>query len=234
MEFKLWSLLLLIADRGGLRPPARNAQGYVLDAGANDGSSAEMMASAFESKGLRVMAIEPLSSNVRVATRRAERATNLEVIRGGLGATNGSVGWYPWYMDKRRGDISLQINSWSPQQNVGGVAYPIFTIDALFGGEAVGRSLVLAHLDLEGCELDALSAANATIARDRPIVTVETYPLFMPHKHNAIMAYFEEHSYDVYTVKELVGHPTDGRNRVCVPREDRHLRWVLGHWFHMT
>ena len=54
------------------------------------------------------------------------------------------------------------------------------------------------------------------------------------HKHNAIMAYFEEHSYDVYTVKEMVGYPTDGRNRVCVPREDRHLRWVLGHWFHMT
>lgn len=233
MEFKLWSLLLLIADRGGLQSPTPGTHLCVLDAGANDGTSAKILANAFERLQLHVLAIEPLASNVEVARRRARGVRNMEVLHAGLGALNGSVGHYPKALDRRRGSIGLQIASFRPGDNLGGASYPIVTIDALFAAGS-GRSLALAHLDLEGNEPDALHGANHTLLRDRPVLTVETYPVFIPSQHRAVMAHLHDLQYDVYTVKETVGGIPDGRNRVAIPRENRHLHWILNHWFQMT
>tara|TARA_B110000259_G_scaffold140311_1_gene158022 strand:+ start:193 stop:894 length:702 start_codon:yes stop_codon:yes gene_type:complete len=233
MEFKLWSLLLLIADRGGLQSPTPGTHLCVLDAGANDGTSAAILANAFERLQLHVLAIEPLASNVEVARRRARGVRNMEVLHAGLGALNGSVGHYPKALDRRRGSIGLQIASFRPGDNLGGASYPIVTIDALFAAGS-GRSLALAHLDLEGNEPDALHGANHTLLRDRPVLTVETYPVFIPSQHRAVMAHLHDLQYDVYTVKETVGGIPDGRNRVAIPRENRHLHWILNHWFQMT
>ena len=230
MEFQLWALLLLIADRNGFRSPAPGTRGYVLDAGANDGASAEMIATAFGRRHLRVLAVEPLRSNVKVIEERAARLPNLEVLHAGLGETNGTVGRYPWVWDARRGHIGLQIAVWMPQSNRGNATYPVVTIDALFAPEHK-RTLVLAHLDLEGREPEALRAANATIRRDRPILTAETYPEYTPERHRAVMDYFEAMEYSVYTVRERVGGIPDGRNRVAVPRENGHLRWIANHYF---
>tara|TARA_B110000114_G_scaffold185845_1_gene235562 strand:+ start:4929 stop:5630 length:702 start_codon:yes stop_codon:yes gene_type:complete len=233
MEFKLWSLILLIADRGGLRTPTPGTLGCVLDAGANDGTSAEIIANAFRRLNLHVLAIEPLASNVEVARRRARGVRNLEVLHAGLGAINNSIGNYPKALDRRHGSIGLQIASFRPADNVGEASYQILTIDALFA-EGSGRSLALAHLDLEGSEPDALHGANLTLRRDRPVITVETYPVFIPGQHRAVMAHLEDLQYDVYTVKETVGGIPDGRNRVAIPRENRHLHWIVNHWFELT
>jgi hypothetical protein len=157
----------------------------------------------------------------------------MEVLHAGLGALNGSVGHYPKALDRRRGSIGLQIASFRPGDNLGGASYPIVTIDALFAAGS-GRSLALAHLDLEGNEPDALHGANHTLLRDRPVLTVETYPVFIPSQHRAVMAHLHDLQYDVYTVKETVGGIPDGRNRVAIPRENRHLHWILNHWFQMT
>ena len=232
MEFKLWALLLLIADRDGFRTPRPGTRGYILDAGANDGSSAVMLASAFRRLQLRVLAIEPLASNVAVAQRSAKNIYNLKVLRAGLGDVNGSEGRYPSALDQRRGSINLQIATFRPSDNQGDSTYPIVTIDALFGPDS-GRTLVLAHLDLEGREPEALRGANATLWRDRPVLTVETYPAFMPGKHKAVVAHLDALQYDVYTIQETVGGIPDGRNRVAIPREDRYLHWIVNHYFDM-
>ena len=232
MEFKLWALLLLIADRDGFRKPRPGTRGYILDAGANDGSSAVMLANAFRRLQLRVLAIEPLTSNVAVAQRSAKNVHNLEVMRAGLGAVNGSEGRYPSALDKRQGNINLQIATFRPGDNQGDSTYPVVTIDSLFEADS-DRSLVLAHLDLEGREFDALRGANATLWRDRPVLTVETYPIYMPHKHRAVMDHLAALQYDVYTVQETVGGIPDGRNRIAIPREDRYLLWIVNHYFDM-
>ena len=232
MEFKLWALLLLIADRDGFRKPRPGTRGYILDAGANDGSSAVMLANAFRRLQLRVLAIEPLTSNVAVAQRRARSVHNLDVLRAGLGDVNDSEGHYPSALDQRRGNVNLQIATFRPADNRGNSTYPVMTIDALFG-EGSERTLVLAHLDLEGREPEALRGANATLWRDRPVLTVETYHIFMPDKHRAVMAHLDALQYDVYTVQETVGGISDGRNRVAIPREDRYLRWIVNHYFDM-
>ena len=230
MEFKLWALLLLIADRKGFRRPRPGTQGWVLDAGANDGTTAVMLANALRSLRLNVLAIEPLANNVEAARKKARRMDNLEVLLAGLGEVNGSVGHYPKHFDFRPAGGTAQISAFRPSAIVGEGAYPVVTIDALFG-EETGRSLVLAHLDLEGREPDALRGANATLRRDRPVVTVETYSKSMRPRHLDVMAQFEALRYDVYTVEELVGTIRDGRNTVAIPREDRHLRWIVEHYF---
>ena len=92
-------------------------------------------------------------------------------------------------------------------------------------------TLVLGHLDLEGREAAALRGANATIRRDRPVLTVETFPSSMAKWHREVMALLEAHNYEVYTVDEKVGWPPDGRNHVAIPREDRHLRYILDSFF---
>ena len=160
MEFKLWSLVLLILDQNGLPSPRPGTTGYVLDAGANDGASAQGIARALNRSNMgavRVLAVEPLRSNVVVIEARANQLPNIEAVHAGLGAVNGSIGHYPLEMDNRRGSIHLQINSWTPKLQTGEAFYPIVTVDALFA-EETQRTLLFAHLDLEGMEHVVLPA----------------------------------------------------------------------------
>ena len=230
MEYKLWALLLLIFDRGGLRKPRPNTQGCVLDAGAHDGATAVMLVNALRRLDLQVHALEPLSRNVEAARKRAQGLPSLYVYRLGLSDTDGATGQYPAEYDERKSSVHLQIARFRERDNAGNVTYFTTTIDALFNDDT-DRTLVLAHLDLEGREADALRGANRTLARDRPVLTVETFPSNMAKWHRQVMALLEAHNYVVYTVDERVGWPPDGRNHVAIPREDRHLRYILDSFF---
>jgi len=233
MEYMLWALLLLIADRDGLRRPRPGTRGWVIDAGAHDGATGVMLANALRHLRLHVLSIEPLASNVRVAQSRAQDVPNLHVKRLGLGAVNGTMGHYPEKYDTRKSGQGLQIARFRGWNNVGNASYPIVTIDALLG-DGSEQTLVLAHLDLEGREADALRGANATLWRDRPVLTVETFPTSMTKWHREVMALLEALNYQVYTVEEQVGWPTDGRNHVGIPREDRHLRYIVDSFFNYS
>ena len=192
-----------------------------------------MLANALRSLRLNVLAIEPLANNVEAARKKARRMDNLEVLLAGLGEVNGSVGHYPKHFDFRPAGGTAQISAFRPSAIVGEGAYPVVTIDALFG-EETGRSLVLAHLDLEGREADAFRGAMATFRRDRPVIAVETCNsswMGLRRRHQAVMAQLEALRYDVYTVEESVGYIADARNRLAIPREDRHLRWIVERFF---
>jgi len=230
MEIKLWALLLLVADRGGFRKPRPGTQGWVIDAGANDGESTVMLANALRPLSLNVLAIEPLANNVQSVRAKTQHMNNVEVLLAGLGAVNGSTVHYPKHFDFRPAGGDAQVSAFRPSATVGNGVYPVVTIDTLFGAER-GRTLVLAHLDLEGREPDALRGANATLWRDRPVVTVETYDKSMRHRHRVVMALLEALNYEVYTVEESVGTIRDGRNRVAIPRENGRLRWIVEHYF---
>jgi FkbM family methyltransferase len=230
MEYKLWALLLLIADRRGLRVPRSGTRGWILDAGAHDGATSVMLCKAMAHLQLQVLALEPLAQNAKIALQRSRSEPNLNVQRAGLGDVNGTTGHYPIEYDEHKSSLHLQIARFRTHDNAGEATYPIVTIDALFG-DGREHSLVLAHLDLEGQEAAALRGANATIRRDRPVLTVETFPNSMAAWHRQVMALLEAHNYAVYTVDERVGWPPDGRNHVAIPREDRRLRYILDSFF---
>jgi len=230
MEYKLWALLLLIIDRGGLRKPRPNTQGCVIDAGAHDGTTAVMLSNAVRHLNLQVHALEPLSRNEELARAAAQNVPSLYVYRLGLGEVDGATGHYPAEYDARKSSLHLQIARFRAHDNAGNASYPLTTIDFLFNDDT-DRTLVLAHLDLEGHEASALRGANRTLARDRPLLTVETFPSSMAKWHREVMGLLEANNYQVYTVDEKVGWPPDGRNHVAIPREDRHLRYILDSFF---
>ena len=230
MEYKLWALLLLIADRKGLRTPRPGTRGWILDAGAHDGATSVMLCRAMAHLQLHVIALEPLAQNAKIAQQRARSEHNLKFKRVGLGDVNGTTGHYPIEYDEHKSTLHLQIARFRTHDNAGEATYPIVTIDALFG-DGREHTLVLAHLDLEGQEAAALRGANATLTRDRPVLTVETFPSSMAKWHREVMALLEAHHYQVYTVDEKVGWPPDGRNHVAIPREDRRLRYILDSFF---
>ena len=101
MEYKLWALLLLIIDRGGLRKPRPNTQGCVIDAGAHDGTTAVMLSNAVRHLNLQVHALEPLSRNEELARAAAQNVPSLYVYRLGLGEVDGATGHYPAEYDAR-------------------------------------------------------------------------------------------------------------------------------------
>jgi len=230
MEYKLWGILLTILDLELLPSVAPGRVGYVLDAGANDGATARMLARAFGPRELRVLAVEPLLPNARAIERMRLREPKVgavvESVRAGLGAVNGTVGYYPKSMDQGEGRITLQITSWDADRNRGESSYPILTIDDLFL-DGTGKQLVFAHLDMEGTEHLALRGAMVALARDRPIVAVETYEAFLPEVFNETRAVFEHLSYRMFVVDEHVGGIKDGRNAVAVPRERTKLVHLL-------
>ena len=64
-------------------------RGYIVDSGANDGSSSVVLATMFPEH--IVWAIEPLKSNVIAIHNKVKthNATNMKVLRGGLGDVDG-------------------------------------------------------------------------------------------------------------------------------------------------
>ena len=101
MEYQLWALLLLIADRDGLRKPRPGTQSCILDAGAHDGATAVMLVNAMRRLDPKVYALEPLTRNSEVAKRRAKGVYNLFVYRLALGEVHGSMGYYPAEYDQK-------------------------------------------------------------------------------------------------------------------------------------
>ena len=160
MEYKLWALLLLIIDRGGLRKPRPNTQGCVIDAGAHDGTTAVMLSNAVRHLNLQVHALEPLSRNEELARAAAQNVPSLYVYRLGLGEVDGATGHYPAEYDARKSSLHLQIARFRAHDNAGNASYPLTTIDFLFNDDT-DRTLVLAHLDLEGHEASACAAPTA-------------------------------------------------------------------------
>ena len=161
----------------------------------------------------RERAVVTLLPNARAIERMCLREPKVgavvESMQAGLGAVNGTVGHYPRSMDQGQGRIQLQINSWDSGRNRGESSYPILTVDDLFL-VGTGKQLVFAHLDMEGSEHLALRGAMVTLARDRPIVAIETYEAFLPLVFNETRAVFEH-----------------GRNALAVPRERTRLVQLL-------
>ena len=210
MKPKLWRCILSIA---GFLPES----GVIVDAGANDGCTAEALALEFANH--TVLAVEPTKTNVAAIKRRKRLhgLVNLEVVRGGLGA-RASVATYGASLDT---GVSKQYSdrlAFQAEQRRDAVQVPfkLSTIDALLEG----RPLVLAHLDVEGAEEEALLGGAESIRKYRPLITAESFPISRPGPWRSLMALFWTIGYDAYEVPERCGLD-NCRNSLAIPTEWR-------------
>lgn len=210
MEPKLWSCILALSawiPEGGV----------IVDAGANDGGSAEALAREFANR--TVLAVEPTKTNVAAIKRRKRLRglVNLEVVRGGLGS-HASVATYGASLDagvSRQYSNRLAYHA-AQKRDAVQVAFNVSTIDTLLDG----RPLALAHIDVEGAEEEALIGAAESIRKHRPLITAERFPVSRPVAWHSLMALFSAIGYDAYEIPEPCGLD-DCRNYVAFPSEWR-------------
>jgi len=216
MEPELATLLMAILQVLG--------PGAILDAGANDGTDTAILADA--AKPRRVVAVEPLRGWQPKLEGLAHERPNRVVVHGGLGDSagvgsygvnaepskiartkNGMISRWP------RGQTGLLGSYVRRERGQPRVNFTIHTIDALFSTQ----QLALAHLDLEGGELGAVRGANATFTRDRPVVTLETYPKLLRTSYVDLVQTMRSLRYTVYEIRESCGMAGACRNVLCVP-----------------
>lgn len=219
-------------------------EGSIIDAGANNGEESCFVAQF----GRVVHAIEPLNINVAHIRRTySESHPNLRPQLGGLGSADGvdvisptsalaELAAAAQNKSAKAGQYQLNWQYKSIQRSVtsrsGGAAaqgekysFPVWRVDTLFSREWQGERLGLAHLDVEGMELEVLLGANATLTRDAPIITVEVWVHTRAAATRRLMEHLGRIGYDAYLIEEVAGWPLDVRNLLCLPRTRRmHLR----------
>jgi FkbM family methyltransferase len=230
MEPRLWRCLMHVLP--WIRP-----NGSFMDAGANDGASSVLMARLRHP----IIAVEPLKLNLR---RIVELTVGLDVraVHGGLGEAAGT-GSYPERLDSgvgRKPGVSSQIGllkNWQARLKLSAgdasAVYPVYTVDMLMRNQ----NLSFAHWDVEGGEPALLRGAAATLARDRPLFTVETFPLTNSTRHAELLREVKTAGYRCMEIDEVCGRPKDCRNLMCAPVELHvpacvHSRYISGNHDH--
>lgn len=211
MEPLLWRCVVALA-------PFIRPDGVVMDAGANDGSSAMLLSDLFSKH--TVLGIEPVRRNYERLKQLASPRKNVIARYGGLGSQP-SWGTYPDALDRGSAGVLTQTGTLPAYQWQHGTQharrrFPIFTVDALLHG---GERLAFAHWDVEGSELSVILGARTVLLRDRPMFTVETFPRTRSRQHSQLMQAIDRLAYTCRMISESCGVPDDCRNSVCSPKE---------------
>ena len=115
--------------------------------------------------------------------------------------------------------VYFQLPSSAGEASISSEIVRLWTVDSLFNSLWVGERLGFAHLDLEGMEINALRGAAATLARDRPVLTIEVWTHTKAAATRSKLSHLAGLNYDAYVIDELAGIPWDVRNLLCLPRE---------------
>ncbi|MBM3908739.1 MAG: FkbM family methyltransferase [Gemmatimonadetes bacterium] len=148
--------LTLLQRRGRLRAGAR-----VYDIGAHQGVVALILAGVVRESG-RVIAVEAVAHNVRVARRNAaaNACAQLDVVHAAIADADGAL----WFEDRWNGAVSR-----TPGVGVRTEAVTVDTLVARHGAPDV------LFVDVEGFELHALRGAARTLAEHAPDLFVEVH-----------------------------------------------------------
>lgn len=189
--------------------------GVIIDAGANDGKTSLRLAQHFRDR--LVLSIEPIQTNIKGMRQILKNQSNVHIIHGGLGSAN-KTGYYPRFLDRRRAGVQTgELKNYGWQRKARDqIPFPIYTVDDLVADR---YKLAFAHWDVEGNEIGLLRGAKRTIMRDRPIFTLETFPVTNPERHASLLNETRKLEYSCTTIMESCGIPTDCRNLVCLPNE---------------
>ena len=232
-------LLASILSETGIVPT-----GSIIDAGANDGEDACLLAKAQPRR--IVHALDPLQVNVQATRRRcAAECPNIQAELGALGKEAAVIATSRHF--KSAGPqaqlTATHKKATQPagQQSGHGIKFNVSKIDDLFGpfGKWAGELLGLAHLDVEGAELDTLEGGRATIGRDGPLLTLEVLvDPKRPHNDSTgpdLLRAVDAIGYKAFVVEESCGG-AHCRNLLCLPctrasallASSATLQWAVG------
>lgn len=189
--------------------------GALLDAGANNGQDTVFFA-GFDRP---VLALEIMPKVFNMLQRTTRSLQNVTTIQAGLANSTGLVS-LPCSLTRglqqfTHQTFEAQASHMRQDTNCSASSANVIAVDTLFEK----RTLAFAHWDVEGMEVEVLNGARHTIARDRPLFSVEAYPNSSRTSFKELMRLVSEHGYQAYMITERCGRPFDCRNYLCVPHE---------------
>ena len=221
----------------GLMQEGMLPAGSIVDAGANDGEEACRYAA--EQPSRLVHALDPLAANVNATLRRCGGLANLRAAVGGLGSAPAVVAVPERLRRMTRGGRQAQVDVSHIEQggsavgDDGGGATQSFRVwridDLFFGGTWAAERLAFAHWDVEGNEAAVVAGATRTLARDRPLLTLEVvlFPAAQAREQRfgwevdaagLLRTLHQQLDYATFVVEESCGVGAQCRNLLCVPR----------------
>ena len=135
----------------------------IVDAGANIGASAAML--AIEWPSAHVVAVEPAPENVELLTANGERFPTIDVVAEALGCEDGSLS-----LVSGRG-----FDAFRTEANGDGLQVPVSSVTSLVG-RSPGTPFFL-KVDVEGAEVDVF---RDPAAWDFPIIAIEAHDWLFP------------------------------------------------------
>ena len=173
-------------------------EGTILDCGAQFGEQGAHY--AVSSPHRHVISMDPSPNNVQWMKDKYGSLSNFEIRLGGLGREVGT-------MKPRDNSFQMDMDT----------EFPVYTLDSMYFDK--GLKLALAHLDLEGLELDVLLGGLKTIRAYKPVFTVELR-VHETNKTTPLLDLIDSEGYDTYVIDEPCGMPpVDLRNVLCIPRD---------------
>ena len=188
--------------------------GVIVDAGANDGTGTLQLAQLFANR--TVIGVEPTAVNVRAAEERLRAWPDATIVRGVLWDSKLTLGYDVGHEWKAGVLSQIAIGNLKPAAHTTQHNVSAWPLDRLL---TMDLQLGLLHLDVEGCELRALRGAVRHVLRDRPVLSVESYPRSQPAKHAAVATLLNSWNFTLFEVDETCGTPKDCRNFIAIPSE---------------
>jgi FkbM family methyltransferase len=173
------------------------AEGNVLDVGAQFGEQACHYAVLAPHR--TVYALDPSPRNTQKIKDDFGTLDNLIVITKGIG--------------KSVGEAVVPDDTFEMPK---GSKFEVTTMDDLFYHQK--QILAFAHIDVEGLELDVLHGGKETIAKWKPVFTVEVRVYENQDYTKSLIDYIYDIGYDAYLVNEVCGDRLDFRNILAFPR----------------
>jgi len=172
--------------------------GVVVDVGANVGALTIALADTVENG--EVHAFEPGPSNFERLENNILANPKLKAIvklnNYGVGEKNGRLIWREFSHMPGNAGFHVPDGSWSARQSV---ECPIITLDEYFGDRT---DVTFIKIDTEGYEYNVLCGALDLIKRCRPVMSVETLPVYreMAGKDyfNRIKSLLEKETYRLF------------------------------------
>jgi FkbM family methyltransferase len=204
-----------------------------IDVGANEGVYSIFAAARVGPKG-RVIAVEP--SPREIASLRGSLALNpklkVSVVEAALGQANSWAELHVLDFAHAGENALAPFASLTPDANRRAV--PTMSLDSLVQRLPDGKVDVV-KIDVEGAELDVLRGAREVLRKQRPALLIEIGRRGAA-PNAAALSLLEEARYSVFVIDDRSGgvlpieQPAGGQdlNVVCVPREKRELRHLIG------
>lgn len=181
------------------------AESQVLDVGGHNGRHARIFA---EEIGCHQVSIfEPLPRQRKQLQRRFARNPRVRVLPYALSSSGGLMDFVVNHAAPEESGLRERIYNDPAGKRLETIAVEVTTLDAL--GDQLGERIDYIKIDTEGAEIDILRGGPQTLARHRPIVSVE-YGLssYNAYGHDR-MTLYQTTSELEYRICDLFGNPFD-------------------------